>query len=214
MSSVVFWFYLKPQKTVSILENNSEEVFNLLAHWSHGNIVAIIRHTERCDKSENKCLEESKKGITVKGKEVAIELGNNFRTLLPIDNAIIYNSPLMRTHQTANFMFKEASVSKEWLFYGCKENFLKDMLAYKKTRKNLILITHSGCFRKLGEAEGNRLINMEIDEKTYGIALFIAIDEFANQTYVLGHLFPDDWIKAIEIYDKKISYDPVDSDIK
>jgi len=70
ISCTGLYIYLKPQKTVSILENDSWETFNLLEHWSSGNIVAIIRHAERCDQSKNKCLEEDGKGITVQGRDV------------------------------------------------------------------------------------------------------------------------------------------------
>ena len=135
--------------------------------------------------------------------DVSIKLGNDFRALLPTNNAIIYNSPLKRTDQTAKFMFKGASTNKKWLRYGCKENFLQDILTHKVPKKNLILIAHSGCIKRLGEAEGHKLINMEIDEKTYAITIFMAIDEFTKQPHVLGYLFPNYWRKAIDIYAQK-----------
>jgi len=102
-----------------------------------------------------------------------------------------------------NSCLKGASTNKKWLRYGCKENFLQDILTHKVPKKNLILIAHSGCIKRLGEAEGHKLINMEIDEKTYAITIFMAIDEFTKQPHVLGYLFPNYWRKAIDIYAQK-----------
>ena len=196
------WVSLKPQKTASILEDNGKEAFNLLAHWSQGNIVAIIRHAERCDRSDNQCL-EGESGITVPGKEMSLKLGENFKTLLPINNVNIYNSPLKRTHQTAEFMFGSESVDKLWLRKDCKKNLYKDIFNRKEAGKNLILITHFTCLRELGKSDGNKLIRMNFDDKkTYGVTIFIAVNKDVKQAYVLGYLFPDNWENMQMLYAK------------
>ncbi len=64
-------FFFPKEETPNLLENNGKGVFDLSAHWSQGTIVAIIRHVERCDRSENQCL-EGKTGITVVGKKMAM----------------------------------------------------------------------------------------------------------------------------------------------
>lgn len=197
ISCAGLWGHLKPQKTEHILENNKKNVFNLLAHWSQGNIVAIIRHAERCDRSDNKCL-DGQRGITVPGKEMALKLGNDFKELLPLSKADIYNSPVKRTKQTAAFMFGSDSSDKLWLRKGCKNNLYNDIFDHKEEGKNMILITHATCMSKLGESVNNKLIQMDIENKnTYGITIFIAVKKYTKQAYVLGYLYPNDWMEVI-----------------
>ena len=168
-----------------------------MTHWSQGNIVALIRHAERCDKSDNKCL-DGKNGITISGMETAVKLGNDFKELLNLDNTKIYNSPTKRTSQTAKFMFGNSSIEKKWLVNDCKGDLLKNILAYKDDSKNMVLITHSTCINNLIELESGELSDSGADDKkTYGITVFFTIDEHEKRVYVLGHLYPDDWVKAI-----------------
>lgn len=196
ISCAGLWGHLKPQKTERILENN-KNMFNLLAHWSQGNIVAITRHAERCDKSDNKCL-DGQRGITVPGKEMALKLGNDFKKLLPLSKADIYNSPVKRTKQTAAFMFGSDSSDKEWLRKKrCENNLYNDIFNHKEEGKNMVLITHIPCMIKLGESVNNKLIQMDIDNKnTYGITIFIAVKKHTKQAYVLGYLYPNDWMEV------------------
>jgi len=191
-------FFLPREETPNLLENNGKGAFDLSAHWSQGNIVALIRHVERCDQSENQCL-EGKTGITMVGKKMALKLGEDFKTLLDLDNATIYNSPVKRTTQTAKLIFGNLSIDKKWLGAGdCRENLLKNILKYKEDGKNLILITHSTCIATLHEAEGDRLIKMGIrNKKTYGATFFLAINRHGKHVFYLGYLHPEDWAQLL-----------------
>ena len=185
------------EKTPSLRANNGHEGYNLLAHWKQGDVIALVRHTERCDRSENECL-EGNKGITIRGKNNAVKLGGYFGELLQLNTATIYNSPIKRTEQTAHYMFGELSENKHWLLKGkgCKINLFNDMLKNKRDRKNLILITHSTCMDKLGESKGLKLIymNFDIDDiDTYGITVFFAVNKKLNQAYILGSLLLNEW---------------------
>lgn len=180
------------EKTPNIIANNNE-IINLLAQWKKGNVIALVRHTERCDRSDNQCLEGSS-GITLQGKDNAVKLGGYFKELLPLNNAIIYNSPVKRTYQTAKFMFGELSSNKMWLRKGCKVNLLKNIYETKKINENMILITHFTCMDKLGESQGAKLIDIDIDDSgMYGITVFVTINKESNQAYILGYLLISDW---------------------
>ena len=184
------------KETPSLLENDKKGVVDLLDHWEKGNIVSLIRHTERCDQSSAPCL-IGEKGITIFGKEAALKLGEDFKKL-PDQKTIYYHSPVKRTAQTAHFMFGALSVEQNWLREDCRENLYRDIFKHKEEGKNLVLITHSRCMDPLGEKEGNDLVNMDIhDKKTYGISIFMVVDKGAKRINVRGYLYSSDWGKAL-----------------
>lgn len=190
--------FAAPEATPDLLDRNGKEAFNLFAHWSQGNVVVLIRHAERCDRSEHQCL-QGDSGITVPGRAMALALGRDIKALLMLDNATIYNSPVKRTKQTAGFMFGAAASDRMWLREGCKKNLLRDIFASKQPGKNLLLVTHATCIDRLGEADGEKLIELDFSsEKTYGISIFLAVDREARQAYVLGYLYPGDWSKLLQ----------------
>ena len=187
----------EPKETGNLLTSDGEKVFDLMAHWSQGNIVTLTRHAERCDKSNNACL-DGEKGITVPGKEMAVNLGNDFKALLDLDDTEIYNSPSKRTSQTAEFMFGNASIDKQWLLDDCKGNLLQTIFENKEEGKNMVLITHSSCIKNLSELGDGKLSGAGAEnQETYGITVFFAVDKHEKQAYVLGLLYPDDWAKAM-----------------
>ncbi|WP_172806734.1 histidine phosphatase family protein [Endozoicomonas arenosclerae] len=195
MSATTAWFFLQPAPTVS-LASDEKRLFDLETHWDQGNVVALVRHAERCDRSDNQCM-QGETGITVPGKKEAIEVGQEF-SHLPNQETIVYNSPVKRTDQTADLMFgEEGSTTQVWLREGCKENLYADIFKYKEEGKNLILVTHSTCIDKLGEAQNNDLVVMDIhDKSTYNSSIFLTIDQDEKEAYTLGYLYADDWDKA------------------
>ena len=179
------------------LTKGSKGQFDLEAHWAQGNVVSLVRHTERCDQSDNPCLDGTD-GITALGKAEATKIGKAYEKL-PKQDSDIYNSPSKRTQQSANFMFPGKSVDKKWLVDGCIENLLDDVFKYKKDAKNLILVTHSTCIETLGEHQGDKLIKMDIQGKdTYGGSFFLAINKEKSKAYFLGYLSSDAWKKFYE----------------
>jgi phosphohistidine phosphatase SixA len=181
----------------SALTKGSKSLFDLEAHWAQGNVVSLVRHTERCDQSDNPCFDGTD-GITDLGKAEAIKIGKEYEKL-PKQDTVIYNSPFKRTKQSANFMFPGKSVDKGWLVNGCIENLLDDIFKYKEEAKNLILVTHSTCIEPLGEHQGNKLIKMDIKEDdTYGGSFFLAINKEKSKANFLGYLSADDWEKIYE----------------
>ena len=187
--------YYQPTETESLLANNAKGLFDLEAHWARGNVVSLVRHTERCDRSENPCY-DSIEGITALGVVQAIEVGKAYAHL-PEQTTIIYNSPVERTDQSAGFMFGDQSQDQGWLREGCKKNLLDDIFKYKQDGKNLILITHSTCIDALRGKDGNKLIQFGIHEpETYGGSFFLTIDKVERKVHVLGYLLADDWKKA------------------
>lgn len=170
-----------------LLANNSKHLFNLETHWAQGNAVALIRHTERCDRSDNICL-EGDSGITVIGMEEAIKIGAAYNSLLT-PHVTIYNSPVKRTVQSAKFMFGERSITKSWLREGCKEHLLDNIFKHKREGENLILVTHSTCIDALGKKHGAKLFDMSLHgEETYGGSFFIVIDSTRKLAHTLGYL--------------------------
>lgn len=197
--SVVAIFNIQKQVTQSLLVDDGKGVFDFEAHWKAGNIVSIVRHTERCDRSENQCF-DGDKGITKIGVKEAVIIGEAYKKL-PDSAMSIYNSPVKRTDQTAFAMFGNESIEKKWLREGCKENLYEDILKNKAKGENLILITHSTCIDSLGEKQSNKLINLDIgihNKDTYGASFFLTVDKARNKIYVLGYLLAGQWNQAFQ----------------
>ncbi|WP_067585818.1 hypothetical protein [Endozoicomonas ascidiicola] len=193
--AIGLFFYLQPEETESLLANDGKGLFDLEAHWAQGNVVSLIRHTERCDRSENQC-HDGADGITVPGVDQAIEVGKAYGNL-PEHATIIYNSPVKRTEQSADFMFGERSEDKSWLREGCKQNLLNDIFEHKQPGKNLILVTHSTCIDALGEVEDDKVIEFDIhEEETYGGSFFLTVDKGERKVHVLGYLLAEEWDDA------------------
>jgi len=186
-------FFTHPDSLAHILESNSIEAFNLKAHWAQGNVVALVRHAERCDHSDHQCL-NGDTGITVIGKDISIKLGDNFEYFLTRDHTVFYNSPLKRTYQTAQFMFDGASISKEWLHDNCKERFLEDILKNKSDGINMVLVTHSTCINNLHNLNNNNLVTIDAGADTsYALTVFLTISKEDQKAYVLGYVYANDW---------------------
>lgn len=197
LAGTLIFIMFQPKETENLLTNNAKGLYDLEAHWEIGNVVALIRHTERCDRSENVCI-DGKDGITVNGAEEAVSVGKGYDNL-PNQETIIYNSPVKRTDQTAEFMFGDKSSDQKWLREGCKINLSKDIFEKKKYGKNLILITHSTCIDALKDEQGEKLIEIDIhEEETYGASFFLTIDNDRERVHVLGYLFAKDWDKAYQ----------------
>ncbi len=191
---VMIAFCTRVPPTPSLADAQGRGFFDLRAHWARGDVVVLLRHTERCDRSDNPCL-DGDTGITVPGERMARQLGAHFRRL-SLDNAKIYNSPLKRARQTAVLAFGERSESRPWLSENCKKSLYRDILAHKVAGKNLLLVTHSTCIKMLQDNSGQLLLNIDIgDDSAYGAAVFFAVNTLTDPAhlYVLGHLYPGEW---------------------
>lgn len=114
------------------------ELAQLKALWAKGDIVAIVRHAERCDQSKALCL-ATPDGITGRGRDDAAMLGDRYRAL-DLTEADTFNSPLTRTKQTSTAMFSEKAQDQEWLA-TCEMALLQNALKHKRKDHNLILVT-------------------------------------------------------------------------
>lgn len=178
----------RTNKNQALIHEDRKSLFNVESHWNAGNIAVLIRHAERCDKSDNACL-SGKHGITVPGANQAEELKKTYQQLAS-DNVTVYNSPIKRTDQTADIIFNDKSTDKKVLREHCKQDIYKDILALKEEGKNLILVTHSTCIDNLGEKENNKLFEFDIhDKSTYGGSFFLAVDAQKQELHALGY-FP------------------------
>ncbi|MFJ4145130.1 histidine phosphatase family protein [Pseudomonas sp. NPDC089734] len=187
-----FWLgtcLLAPSGPLDLSQSHNLRKANILAHWAEGDLVVLVRHAERCDHSTNPCLGPSD-GITRKGQGMALQLGNAFRAL-GLDKTDIFNSPLMRTAQTAHFAFNDASLDQDWLA-NCRHSLLDDIEQHKVAQRNMVLITHSECFNELEKS-------LKVSARTvpdYGSALFVAVNKDNHSPRILGFLDAQDW-KAV-----------------
>lgn len=158
----------------------------LQAAWAKGDIVVLVRHAERCDRSDNTCLADAD-GITINGSETSKSVGQHLKSL-GLEHATVISSPETRTHQTAYFMFGKAAETQEWV-RECDKNFTDKVLAHKKAGSNLVLITHSGCIdqfqRRMHVLGGQRASD-------YNQAFFISVGP-AGKPKMLGSINASAW---------------------
>ncbi|HNI52445.1 MAG: histidine phosphatase family protein [Rhodocyclaceae bacterium] len=138
----------------------------LAASWAKGEVVVLVRHAERCDRSTAPCP-DTPDGITADGKDLAVALGAAFARL-GIERADFLTSPLTRTRQTSTYMFGATVPEQAWLA-NCKTVQVDDIARTKVAGRNLILVTHSHCIEKIEKDLG-----LAATEPPYGGMLFLA----------------------------------------
>lgn len=141
-SGLVFW----PRTPQDLSVNNRMVEARLYEHWRAGDLIVLVRHAERCDRSRNPCL-GAIDGITAAGSTSAVALGNALRTL-GLENTDVMSSPLTRTRQTAQYMFNQAVITQDWLD-NCELHLIRDAQAHKVAHRNLLLVTHSACISEV-----------------------------------------------------------------
>ncbi|MDI2142410.1 MULTISPECIES: histidine phosphatase family protein [unclassified Pseudomonas] len=153
--------------------------------WQAGEVVALVRHAERCDRSVNLCLGPAD-GITQAGNDSAALVGKGF-VGLGMKQAQVFTSPLTRTVQTARAMFGQDATPQTWL-ESCGSSLRNDVVAHKVAKRNLVLVTHSGCISDFEKQTGfPHAVAAE-----YGSTLFARIDD-KGQLKVLGIMNADAW---------------------
>ncbi|KFE53471.1 Ais protein [Pseudomonas syringae] len=158
----------------------------LYQRWAQGEVVVMVRHAERCDRSGNTCL-GSADGITKIGSNAAVAVGFGLQRL-GLENTRMLASPLTRTRQTADFIAGRAVPTQNWLS-ECDNGFKGAVMANKNLKENLVLITHSGCIdqfeRKMGVHASDR-------SSEYTQAFFVQVDG-THAPKILGSLDAAQW---------------------
>jgi phosphohistidine phosphatase SixA len=156
------------------------------ARWHSGNVLLLIRHAERCDRSRHPCAGDTA-GITVPGSEAAKRVGEGL-SKLGLGRAQIVSSAAVRTRQTAEGVAGHAVPVADWAG-DCAQDFSRAAISHKRPGENLVVITHSGCIdhfeRTAGIAGGER-------SSEYTEALFVAVDG-VHPARLLGSVTSAQW---------------------
>lgn len=159
----------------------------LVQHWSKGEVVILVRHAERCDRSSAACLGAAD-GITVRGSEQAAQVGRDYRAL-DLSQTDIYASPMTRTAQTAQQMFGASAIAQPWAA-DCKGDVLKNVLQHKVAHRNLVMVTHSECMAQIVQA----IDHHDLSTPEYSSSLVLFSDD-KGALQVAGQIEPQDWAK-------------------
>ncbi len=185
--SVTFFAYeVFTRNTVENLDSYKKLIDSGLSeHWKSGNVILLIRHEERCDRSNNPCL-GPEEGTTVLGGERAKETGIHLKSQFYFDDADIFTSPMTRTVQTSDFMLGKASLlfDREAI---CGNDIVDKLLEHKNSGRNLIVMTHNTCMKNLIRSGGHR----HSWSPEYGILLF-AKKTSKNEILIVGTINADD----------------------
>ncbi len=175
---------LQPAAVPDLAHGNVAGARALAANWAKGDVIVLVRHVERCDHSSAACL-SGNDGITDRSRGVAVGVGAQFERL-GLNRADIYNSPVIRTAQTAGYMFNKVGGGEDWLI-NCRGTMLRDALAHKVAGRNLILVTHSECMSQL-----EKDLKLPASTLGYGASLFISA-ETPQAPRMLGFIEASDW---------------------
>lgn len=188
--ALVSGFALWSRSPVNLGGGKSEDGSQLLQHWQAGEVVALVRHTERCDRSSNPCFGPAD-GITKVGNDAAIAVGQGFMGL-GMAQADVFSSPVTRTEQTSRAMFGKDAMAQDWLA-SCGKTLRNDVVAHKRAHQNLVLVTHSGCISDFEAQTGYP----HAATSEYGSSLFVHID--ANgELKILGIVKAGDWNSLLQ----------------
>lgn len=191
LPALIAGFAVWPRSPLDLGKADNMAKAGVLKYWAEGDVIAVVRHAERCDRSDASCLGVAD-GITHAGSLMAIRLGDRFRTL-GMGNTDVEASPATRTAQSGQFMFGAASQTQPWLWGCAKNTLLQQAIAHKQAHRNLVLVAHSDCISKL-EAQ---LDYEHASASGYGTTFFIHIDGNGKASSI-GLLNPDGWDTALK----------------
>ncbi len=156
-----------------------------LAAWRSGDLIVLVRHEERCDRSGNPCLGPAD-GLSRPGGVSAVAMGSAFNAL-GMSHSDVMSSPTTRTVQTSRLMFGDAQILPDRLTL-CGTALAHDLPVRKRPGRNLLLVTHSECIGDLERVLGYP----HADGAEYGSSLFVQINAH-GKLKVLGVLNSQDW---------------------
>jgi phosphohistidine phosphatase SixA len=181
VTGFAFW----PRSPVNVVTAGAATKADLLQRWQAGEVVALVRHTERCDRSTNPCLGPAD-GITQAGSVAAAAVGQGFLRL-GLSQTNVLSSPVTRTVQTSHYMLGKDAMTQEWLSI-CGKTLRNDVVAHKVAHRNLVLVTHSGCIHEFEAQTGFK----HVKKSEYGSSLFVSISA-DGKLQVLGIVNANDW---------------------
>lgn len=163
---------------------------HVLPLWRDGDLIVLVRHEERCDRSPNPCLGPVE-GLTIHGSQQAEKLGNAFKAL-GMGASDVLASPTTRTAQTLHFMFGKSELTSGQQAV-CGPAMGEELLSHKAPGRNLVFVTHSGCIADFEKAQG--FPHAAFPE--YGSALFV--QTLPNGKFkILGIVNNPDWPAALK----------------
>lgn len=183
--ALIVGFVWWPKSLTDLGKHENMVTAGVYEHWQAGDIVALVRHAERCDRSTNACMGPAD-GITQVGSDTAVIVGKAFNAL-GMDKTDVMSSPLHRTAQTSFSMFGKASPDAAWLS-SCEHAMLDSVLSHKTPHRNMVLVTHSGCMSTLEKELG--YAHAKTSEYTSTVFVSIGAD---GQPKVLGFINYQDW---------------------
>lgn len=189
LAGALFW----PTSPRNLGIGNRLMTSQVLPLWRDGDLIVLVRHEERCDRSTNPCLGPME-GVTINGSQRAENLGKAFKSL-GMDGTDVLSSPAIRTAQTSRFMFgqTEKTVMTASESAICGKAIGEELLSHKQPGHNLVFVTHSGCIADFETALG--FPHAKFSE--YGSALFVQV--LANGKFkALGIMKNQDWPAALK----------------
>lgn len=181
LTGYTYW----PRSPIDLATDSHQRIASLYDSWKKGEVVMLVRHGERCDRSKNDCV-GPRDGITRHGQQVSADVGRSLEGL-GLTQTDVIASASTRTLQTAEFLVGHPVGAQDWLF-DCEKMNLDQVMAHKAGHRNLVLVTHSGCISQIEKQQGY----YHADMSDYDSAVFISMNR-EGRPVIRGLLNPDGW---------------------
>lgn len=181
LTGYTYW----PRSPIDLATDSHQRIADLYDSWKKGEVVMLVRHGERCDRSSNDCA-GPRDGITRHGQQVSAEVGRSLAGL-GLTQADVVASPSTRTLQTAESLVGHPVTAQDWLF-DCEKMNLDQVIAHKASHRNLVLVTHSGCISQIEKQQGY----YHADMSDYDSVVFISMNR-QSRPVIRGLLNPEGW---------------------
>lgn len=171
---------------------DSRRLSELQRQWQRGELIALVRHTEKCIPREGNCP-PGDTGLTEAGKSQARDIRRGFEQL-GTANSVILTSPTRRTRQTARIAFGTGIPVQPWLRINCRDELGNKLVTAKPAGKNLVAVTHAQCMNSFLDHLERRELGFSARENIhYGLTAFMRIDPRDGQPEFIGCVWPPDW---------------------
>lgn len=166
----------------------------LSSAWQQGNVLLLVRHTEKCSRS-HPC--EADFGLTVAGFEQAGQLHRALRAL-GTENTDFLFSPTMRTWSTAWMLAPMAGHRTDDAWRDCDIDFFNTLESFRSPGRNLVVVTHSHCLNALKDRNDMPLLDFNAgDDEFFGLTLaFNASEDSGFDPEPLACRLPGSWLNS------------------
>ncbi|EKR7608082.1 lipopolysaccharide core heptose(II)-phosphate phosphatase [Escherichia coli] len=187
VAKIFIMFFLATFISISIIHfvrtPNRLDIIDVAEISQKHPIIFLIRHGERCDRSQNTCL-SAREGITVKAANQAQQYGNAFNKMH--SSYGLYSTDTLRTIQTATF-FSDGSTAIIPDISTCNDDAINNILKISQSNNVTVIFTHNHCLSRIAKKMNGWRFKPDYMDT-------LVLHRENNNLVLDGHLKPGDFL--------------------